>query len=212
MFFYGNSITLTRSIGMTFLGINSLDLMPKRLYCHNYSELPDEYPDYTWYYIEDIVEEPDDPGEAEYLTEDAKEKTVTVSMYGQEIQVIPTTTDDDVSVESFIESNIIVPDGVRVEIMDMSGNILSDGDSVGTKSILTIYDENNTPLIYYAIAVKGDISGDGALALFDAFKILIENLTGKDLDPIDIIARDFNDDGSVTLFDAFKFLIKSLQS
>ena len=70
-------------------------------------------------------------------------------------------------------------------------------------------------VVQYNTVIKGDITGNGKIELFDSFKILIGCISkpdGSDLDSLDKAIRDFNNDGAVTLFDAFKFLIMSLQS
>ena len=156
-----------------------------------------------------------DPGDEveDCLTGRGKELATDVIVDGEEICVLPLDTGEDVDKENLIEDNFIVPDGGRIEIVDKDGNPIADGHKVGSRSVVTVYDSADRVVGTYLIAVKGDITGNGELALFDAFKILVGVLvdpTGENLDAIDIIIRDFNDDGTIALFDAFKFLIKAI--
>ena len=152
--------------------------------------------------------------EIEVLTEEAKETIIPFPMGDEEVNVYPIDPSMISNVkENFISENFIIPTDGRIEVLDINGNILEDGKKIGSRSVITVYDKDGNELVTVTVAVKGDVSGNGELALFDAFKILIGTLTdpdGKNLDVYDYLIRDYNGDGYVQLFDAFKFLIASL--
>ena len=59
--------------------------------------------------------------------------------------------------------------------------------------------------------IKGDITGDGEIKIFDSFQILKDVLIpGKELTEIDKKVRDFNEDGQVRIYDAFQFLKQAI--
>ena len=156
-----------------------------------------------------------EPGEEEesYLTEDAEVAVTTVVIDEEELDVLRIDSGNDTNKENLIENNFILPVGGRIEIVDKNGNIVEDGKKVGSRAVVTIYDSSNQAVASFTIAVKGDVTGNGKLELFDSFKILIGVLTdqsGNNLDAIERIIRDDNNDGVVALFDAFKFLIKAI--
>ena len=162
--------------------------------------------------IDESIEELPDDEPIEVLKEEVKDTIVNTEINGEQVNILPTTSDDN-NIENVIENNFNVPGDGKIEITNKDGNIIEEGQKVGSYSVVTIYDSKEELLATFMIAVKGDITGNGELALFDAFKILIGTLTdpdGVNLDEFDKIIRDFNDDGNVQLFDAFKFLIKSL--
>lgn len=213
-FFYGDAINFSASIDTTIIGYDTYDVAPKGMYCYSYSNLQYDHTEYTWLYIEDYVEpdDPEDPEEIELLTDAAKEKVVTLSMYGEDVDIIVLTVDDDNTALNFFTTYMNIPEGWNIEFYSSEGSPLGPEDLIGSKSFILISDDTGNVVAQYGVVVKGDITGNGRLALFDAFKILIGCLTGTPLDSTDLLIRDFNGDGSVTLFDAFKFLIKSLQS
>ena len=105
--------------------------------------------------------------------------------------------------------------GYTVSICDKDGKTKSNTENIGSRNIIKILDDKGNVISEFVVIVKGDITGNGKIELFDSFKILIGCISkpdGSDLDSLDKAIRDFNNDGAVTLFDAFKFLIMSLQS
>ena len=59
--------------------------------------------------------------------------------------------------------------------------------------------------------IKGDITGDGEIKIFDSFQILKDVLVpGTTLSEIDKQIRDFNGDGQVRIYDAFQFLKQAI--
>lgn len=149
--------------------------------------------------------------EVDVIKEETKDDIKSVVIDDETIDVLPAETSDDIRKEDFIDNNFNIPEGGRVEAVNGNGEVIPDGDKLGSRSVITIYDDKNNVVASIIIAIKGDVTGNGEGGLFDSFKILIGTLTDQKLDEIDQIIRDYNDDGVIALFDAFKFLIKAIQ-
>ena len=144
----------------------------------------------------------------EYLSEEGKRRCKETSF---EEYVLIFNTEDDIICGNVIENCFVdLSDDIEFEVWDDSWNWIDNDNKLGSYNYIVLYGLDGY-IAQYTIAVKGDVSGDGNLGLFDAFKILIGTLTEQELSEIDILIRDFNDDGVVSLYDAFKFLIKAIQ-
>ena len=59
--------------------------------------------------------------------------------------------------------------------------------------------------------IKGDVSGDCEIKIFDSFQILKDVLVpGNELTEIDKKVRDFDGDGKIRIYDAFQFLKQAI--
>lgn len=79
-------------------------------------------------------------------------------------------------------------------------------DTLCSKDKIIIYNLDNVPLTKYNVIVKGDVSGNGQIKLYDSFAILRGVLKGTVFTDLDLFIRDINNDNKLTLYDAFSFL------
>lgn len=114
------------------------------------------------------------------------------------------------TVTDFInEENFPVFGTYEITVYDASGQIKDSEAKVGSKNIIKITNNDNV-LIEYVVIVKGDVTGDGLVKMYDSFEILKGSLFNYTIDDIDVLIRDYNNDGKVKMYDAFAFLKTAL--
>ena len=101
---------------------------------------------------------------------------------------------------------ILADKNVTIVVKDKSGNAKTGTDRIGTRCVITVYDEKDNVLAEYTIAINGDIDGDGRARIFDSFTILEDTFDNYDYDDIDYMTRDYDKDGKIRIFDAFSYL------
>ena len=92
-----------------------------------------------------------------------------------------------------------------VDLYSHNGEIKGEDSIIGSKDMI-IAKNGEEILTSYTAAVKGDVSGDGQVKVYDAFQILKDTVSNTEIDEVDNIIRDYNDDGDVKIYDAFRFL------
>ena len=100
-------------------------------------------------------------------------------------------------------------EGYGMKLYSSSGEEKSKDAVLGSKDIISIYDTEEV-LTTYNVIVKGDVSGDGSVKIYDSFQILKGVLINEELDEVETEIRDYNDDGKVVIYDAFQYLKESI--
>ena len=100
-------------------------------------------------------------------------------------------------------------EGYGVKLYSSSGEEKANDSILGSKDIISVFDTDEM-LTTYNVVVKGDVSGDGAVKIYDSFQILKGVLINEELDEVETEIRDFNDDGKVVIYDAFQYLKESI--
>ena len=104
---------------------------------------------------------------------------------------------------------ILAYEGYGIKLYSSSGEEKANDSILGSKDIISVYDANDI-ITTYNVVVKGDISGDGNVRIYDSFQILKDVLTNKELDEVDTEVRDYNGDGKVAIYDAFQYLKEAI--
>ena len=116
--------------------------------------------------------------------------------------IIPSTTRNE-----FV-SNMVIDEDLTYKIYNISGNILSSNELIGTGSYLII--SNGIKTMTYEISVYGDVSGDGKVSIKDVYMIAdyavatSENKQSILSSAVQLIAADVNTDDRISISDVFR--------
>ena len=93
-----------------------------------------------------------------------------------------------------------------LHVFDSAGNPKEDGAILATGDVLalTTADDPETPIEIDIIVIFGDISGDGAIDLFDVMRMYQYISNVRTFDPVTLYAADVNHDDVVDLFDVMR--------
>ena len=100
-------------------------------------------------------------------------------------------------------------EGYGLKLYSSSGEEKANDSILGSKDIISVYDENDI-ITTYNVVVKGDVSGDGTVKIYDSFQILKGVLINEELDEVETEIRDYNEDGKVAIYDAFQYLKEAI--
>jgi hypothetical protein len=70
-----------------------------------------------------------------------------------------------------VKTNLGLPSKYNIEIKNIDGQILTDIKYIGTGSTLTVKNQSNELIKQYKVVVKGDITGEGEINIFDITKL-----------------------------------------
>ena len=116
--------------------------------------------------------------------------------------IMPSTTRNE-----FV-SNMVIDEDLTYKIYNISGNILSSNELIGTGSYLII--SNGIKTMTYEISVYGDVSGDGKVSIKDVYMIAdyavatSENKESILSSAVQLIAADVNIDDRISISDVFR--------
>ena len=116
--------------------------------------------------------------------------------------IMPSTTRNE-----FV-SNMVIDEDLTYKIYNISGNILSSNELIGTGSYLII--SNGIKTMTYEISVYGDVSGDGKVSIKDVYMIAdyavatSENKESILSSDVQLIAADVNTDDRISISDVFR--------
>ena len=116
--------------------------------------------------------------------------------------IMPSTTRNE-----FV-SNMVIDEDLTYKIYNISGNILSSNELIGTGSYLII--SNGIKTMTYEISVYGDVSGDGKVSIKDVYMIAdyavatSENKQSILSSAVQLIAADVNIDDRISISDVFR--------
>ena len=105
-------------------------------------------------------------------------------------------------------SNMVIDEDLTYKIYNISGNILSGNELIGTGSYLII--SNGIKTMTYEISVYGDVSGDGKVSIKDVYMIAdyavatSENKGSIFSNAAQLIAADVNTDDRISISDVFR--------
>ena len=118
----------------------------------------------------------------EKIAEEDLQFSENIRVEGNEISGID---EQNRTVEKLLE-NIIISEKYKLQIVDRSGNILQDGDVIGTGNKVQIYTNNNsvaeTLVAEYYIIIYGDVDGNGKINSVDLLKLQRHILEIEELD------------------------------
>lgn len=98
----------------------------------------------------------------------------------------------------------------NMKIYNTNGIEKNTNENIGSKDKVRLIDESQNVIAEYIAVVLGDVTGNGNSRMYDAFLILKDSISGKEIEEIDYLIRDFNGDGKVRMYDAFQFLKKAI--
>ena len=82
---------------------------------------------------------------------------------------------------------------------------------LGSKDKVQIINTLGEVIQEYLVIVPGDVTGNGEVKLYDAFKILNDAVKKVAIDEIDIEIRDYNEDGKVSSYDALQYMKETMK-
>lgn len=159
------------------------------------------------YNITVIEEQEPDPIELDITTFN----TETVSQYEIIIFNTRTTINSIIITQNF---PILESSEYTITVLDQDGNLKENwSEYIGSKNTIVVSKSGETVAEFKAI-VKGDVTGNGILRMYDAFQILKDVIVGKSLDALDCIIRDHSSSGDriVRMYDAFRYLKEAILS
>ena len=125
--------------------------------------------------------------------------------------------DTKTTIESIINSQnfpILDNSEYTITILDQNDDLKDDWtEYIGSKNTILVSKSGATVAEFKAV-VKGDVTGNGILRMYDAFQILKDVIVGKSFDSLDSIIRDHKSsgDGIVRMYDAFQYLKDAIMS
>lgn len=158
--------------------------------------------------IYDITVTEDEPEEPETIT---TLETEIVNQY--EIIIFNTRT----TINSIINSQnfpVLENSEYSITVLDQDGNLKQNWEEfIGSKNTIIVSKADETKAEFKAI-VRGDVTGNGILRMYDAFQILKDVIVGKTFDALDCIIRDHSSSGDriVRMYDAFQYLKDAILS
>ncbi len=115
------------------------------------------------------------------------------------------------TIESIINAQnfpILENSQYTIKVLDPNGNLKENwSEFIGSKNTIVVTKSGETVAEFKAI-VRGDVTGNGILRMYDAFQILKDVILGKNFDSLDCIIRDHSSSGDriVRMYDAFQYL------
>ncbi|WP_052446651.1 glycoside hydrolase family 2 TIM barrel-domain containing protein [Candidatus Soleaferrea massiliensis] len=103
------------------------------------------------------------------------------------------------------------PNGI-VRIMDKDGNAIDNNQNIGTGFAAQLVGTDGEILDQMAIAVSGDVNGDGVLGIFDLVFTKMQILGASEFDTVTMIAADMNGDGRINIFDLLQLKLEILNN
>lgn len=153
-------------------------------------------------------QEPDpEPIEPDITTLD----TETVDQYEIMIFNAKTTIDSIMIAQNF---PVLESSEYTITVLDQEGNLKESwSEYIGSKNTIVVSKSGETVAEFKAI-VRGDVTGNGILRMYDAFQILKDVISGKSFDSLDCIIRDHSSSGDrvVRMYDAFQYLKDAILS
>lgn len=151
---------------------------------------------------------PDPPEDLEITTlnvEDVGEyKTITFD--------VKTTIDSIINTDNF---PVLKDTSYTITILDQNGNLKEDWSTnfIGSKNTILVKKGEETVAEFKAI-VKGDVTGNGILRMFDALQMLKDLVASVSLDDLDTIIRDHSTSGdnAVKMYDILQFLKEAVMA
>ena len=125
--------------------------------------------------------------------------------------------DTKTTIESIINSQnfpILDNSEYTITILAQNDDLKDDWtEYIGSKNTILVSKSGATVAEFKAV-VKGDVTGNGILRMYDAFQILKDVIVGKSFDSLDSIIRDHKSsgDGIVRMYDAFQYLKDAIMS
>ena len=110
-----------------------------------------------------------------------------------------------------LEAKFPVLETYDVNVIAHSGAGKSFGENVGSKDKVQIVNSLGKILQEYIVIVPGDVTGNGEVKLYDAFKILNNSVKKSPIDELDIEIRDYNEDGKVNTYDALQYMKETIK-
>ena len=129
----------------------------------------------------------------EKISEEDLSFSTNIKVDGNEITGIK---EENQTVEKLLE-NIMTSEKYMVKIVDKEGNILEDGDLVGTGAKVQIFTNTDTQNIVaeYNIIIYGDVDGNGKINSVDLLKLQRHILEIEELDFLSQKAGNINKNG-----------------
>ncbi len=115
-------------------------------------------------------------------------------------------------IQDFITvENFPVSETYDVKVVSNDGTEKGIEDNVGSKDVIQIVNTLGEILQEYTVIVPGDVTGNGEVQLYDAFKILNDAVKKVVIDELDVEIRDYNDDGNVSMYDALQYMKETIR-
>ena len=129
----------------------------------------------------------------EKISEEDLSFSTNIKVDGNEITDIK---EENQTVEKLLE-NIMTSEKYMVKIVDKEGNILEDGDLVGTGAKVQIFTNTDTQnmVAEYSIIIYGDVDGNGKINSVDLLKLQRHILEIEELDFLSQKAGNINKNG-----------------
>ena len=109
------------------------------------------------------------------------------------------------------EDNFPILESYDVNVISSGGAGKSFGDKVGSKDKIQIVNTLGKIVQEYTVIVPGDVTGNGEVKLYDAFKILNDSVKKVAIDELDVKIRDYNKDAKVTTYDALQYMKETMK-
>jgi hypothetical protein len=160
--------------------------------------------------LENTEEEPDE-------TEKPDENLVYTTISTQEVSTgLVMVFSKKTTIESIVtkENFPVLDKSYTVVVLDTSNSEKETTEYVGSKNTIQVSNQAGEVVATYTAVVKGDVTGNGLVRMYDAFQILKDVLNPKGtLSDIDILIRDHSssNDGVVRMYDAFQYLTESIR-
>lgn len=109
------------------------------------------------------------------------------------------------------EENFPILESYDVNVVSGGGAGKSFGDKVGSKDKIQIVNTLGEIVQEYTVIIPGDVTGNGEVKLYDAFKILNDSVKKVAIDELDVKIRDYNEDEKVTTYDALQYMKETMK-
>lgn len=107
--------------------------------------------------------------------------------------------------------NFPILESYDINVISHSGNEKHSEENVGSKDKVQIVNSLGEILQEYTVIVPGDVTGNGEVKLFDAFKILSDSVKKVLIDELDREIRDYNNDRKVGTYDALQYMKETIK-
>ena len=113
--------------------------------------------------------------------------------------------------ELITEENFPILESYDVKVVNHSGVEKNSKEKIGSKDKIQIKNTLGKVVQEYTVIVPGDVTGNGEVKLYDAFKILNDAVKKVAIDELDLEIRDYNKDEKVNTYDALQYMKEAMK-
>ena len=109
------------------------------------------------------------------------------------------------------EENFPILESYDVKVVNHSGVEKKLKEKIGSKDKIQIKNTLGEMVQEYIAIIPGDVTGNGEIKLYDAFKILNDAVKKVAIDELDLEIRDYNKDEKVNTYDALQYMKEAMK-